>query len=343
MPDKKNSQGKHQKIWAIFSLLIIASLLLSGCGSPQDAKVYRIGILSGLDAFQPITDGFKAQMTELGYVEGENVIYDVQLVSNVANEEGKAREILEKFVADEVDLIFTFPTGAASIAKEATAGTNIPVVFANTNVEGSDLIKNVREPGGNLTGVQSRGPDLAPKRLEFLQQIAPEVKKVLILHNPDYASSLGSLKLLEPAALGLGIELVVVNIQNVADIETGLQQQIQDGQVMIDAILVIPEPVNQSPEGWKAISTFATEHNLPVAGSTAGQIGQGAIFTYAPDNIEIGKLVAPLAQKILQGAPAGTLPIVTPEGWLRINYKRILDLQLAAPEGLLKQANEIIR
>jgi len=343
MSNQKNFHWQHQKGWAVLACLVVISLLLSGCGAAKTEKVYRIGILSGLDAFKPISDGFKTKMTELGYVEGKNVVYDVQAVSNVANEDAKAQEILNKFVADKVDLIFTFPTGAATLAKKITAGTNIPVLFANTSTEGSDLIKSVREPGGNLTGVRSRGPDLAPKRLEFLHQIAPQAKKVLVLHNPDYATSLASMKVLEPVAAELGIELVVVVIHNVADIEAGLQQQIQDGQVKIDAILVIPETVNQSPEGWKAISTFATEHKLPVGGSTASQITLGAIFTYAPDNIEVGKLAAPLAQKILLGSDAGTLPVVTPEGWLRINYKHILELGLTVPDGLLKQANEIIR
>jgi putative ABC transport system substrate-binding protein len=337
------NKNNFPKLWSMLVWVVVMAMLMSGCGSATKDKVYKVGVLSGLDAFIGITDGFKTKMAELGYVEGKNVVYDIQTVSNVANDKAKAQEILEKFVADKVDLIFTFPTGAAEIAKTVTAGTNIPVVFANTSVVGSDLIKSVREPGGNLTGVQSRGPDLAPKRLDFLHQIAPNVKKVLILHNPDYATSVGSLKVLEPLAPELGIELVVVIIHNVADIESGLQQQIQDGQVMVDAILVIPETVNQSPEGWNAISTFATKNNLPVAGSTAIQIKQGAIFTYAPDNIEVGKLAASLTDKILQGADAGKQPILTPEGWLRINYKRAQELGLTVPEVLLKQANEIIR
>ena len=35
-------------------------------------KVYRVGILSVLRVFDPITDTFKEEMRELGYVEGES-------------------------------------------------------------------------------------------------------------------------------------------------------------------------------------------------------------------------------------------------------------------------------
>ncbi len=342
---------KHPKlqifkgIWLVGLIGLLASLQLSACGATQAApKVYRIGILSGVDSFIPMADGFKAKMTELGYVEGEDVTYDLQRVSNISNDQAKAEEILNKFVADDVDLIFTFPTGAAEMAKAATAGTNIPVVFANTAVEGNDLVKSVREPGGNLTGVRSRGPDLAPKRLEFLHQIVPQAKKVLLLHNPDYPTSVGALKGLEPVAPGLGIELVVAPIKNVDDIKASLQQQVGEaGQLKVEAILIMSEPVNQSAEGWKAISTFAADHNLPVGGIGPLQAEQGAIFSYTPNNVEVGRLAAPLADKILHGIPAGTIPVVTPEAWLLINYKRAQKLGLTVPEGLLKQANEIIR
>ena len=102
MSDKKNSQGKHQKIWAIFSLLIIASLLLSGCGSAAQAKVYKVGILVGLEFVTPSADGFKAGMADLGYSEDENITYDVQVVNfDIPTYQG----ILKKFVEDEVDLI----------------------------------------------------------------------------------------------------------------------------------------------------------------------------------------------------------------------------------------------
>ncbi len=73
---KKNYKNKIKSRRAILIWFAIIALFLSGCFSKP--KIYRIGILSGSDAFINIADGFKVKMTELGYIEGKNVIYDMQ-------------------------------------------------------------------------------------------------------------------------------------------------------------------------------------------------------------------------------------------------------------------------
>lgn len=58
--------------------VVVFALLLSGCNAQAKPKSYRVGVLSGLDFFANTFDGFKAGMAELGYIEGENIVYDVQ-------------------------------------------------------------------------------------------------------------------------------------------------------------------------------------------------------------------------------------------------------------------------
>jgi len=57
---------------------VIVSLLLMGCGT-KASKVYQVGIL-GVPSFPDATTGFKVKMTELGYIEGENIVYDEYLI-----------------------------------------------------------------------------------------------------------------------------------------------------------------------------------------------------------------------------------------------------------------------
>ncbi|HEX9333755.1 MAG TPA: ABC transporter substrate binding protein, partial [Anaerolineales bacterium] len=163
MSNKKNSR----KLWSLLAGVIVIAMLLSGCGQAQKTKVYHVGVLSGLDAFSPAIDGFKAKLTELGYVEGKNIVYDVQK-TNVDMDAYKS--FAKKFVDDKVDMIFVFPTEASMEVKAATQGTNIPVVFtlAFTDVPGVNLINSVREPGGNITGVRFPSADIASKRLQIL-------------------------------------------------------------------------------------------------------------------------------------------------------------------------------
>lgn len=334
-----HNRTQKKVVGAILVGFIVLSLL-SGCRGTQKPKVYRVGILSGVDAFASIADGFKAGMTELGYIEGENIVYDLQKVNA---DPVKEQQILEKFVADKVDLMFVFPTDSAVAAKAATQGTNIPVVFAFANLEGVNLVENVRQPGGNITGVRYPGPDLAVKRFEFLRELMPQLKRLWITFDANYPATQSALDALRPAALSAGVTLVEVPVTSVADIQADLQARAQLSDIGMDAILIMPEVLSQSPDGWAVISQFAMEHKVPIAGSAGFEADSGAVFSYIPDNVETGRLAAPLADKILKGTPAGSIPVVTPESRLRLNYKLAQALGLTVTEALLRQASEVIR
>ena len=339
MKDNNNFQSKKGFWLAILILIVGGSLLLSACGAKKP-KEYRVGILVGVDAFTPVADGFKAKMAELGYVEGENIVYDFQIAHADA---AKMKEISEKFVADEVDLILAITNGAALTAKAAIEGTDIPVVFAVAQTEGGELVASVREPGGNITGVRYPGSDMAVKRFEFLFELAPQTKRIWLTYLANYGAALSALEALRPVASSASVTLVEVPITSVEDIAADLQARAESGDIGFDAILIMPEPISQSPPGWAAISAFAAEHKLPIAGSAAFEADQGAIFSYNVDNYETGELAAPLADKIFKGTPAGTIPVVTPEAYLRLNYKLAQELGLTVSKGLLSLATEIIR
>jgi len=111
----------------------------------------------------------------------------------------------------------------------------------------------------------------------------------------------------------------------------------------IDAILIMPEGLTQSAPGWNTIRDFAAKHKIPIGGGVAFEADDGAVFSYVPDNSEVGQLSAVLVDKILRGTLAGDIPIVTPESRLRINYKIAQELGITVSEDLLTQAEEIIR
>ena len=323
----------------ILTLAALLALLLSGCGA-EKPKVYKVGILNGFPPFAELGEGFKAKMTDLGYIEGKNIVYDVQ----ESNFDPAAEErIVKQFVADKVDLIFTFATESAISAKAGSAGTDVPVVFAFAVLEGNHLIESVRQPGGNITGVRFPGPDLSVKRFEILHELAPQAKRVGIIYNANYPANKSQLEALHPAAAAVGISLVEIPIKSVADIEADLQAREAAADIGMDAILIITDDLSQSPDGWSIISQFAANHNIPIAGSAAFEADTGAIVSYIPDSFETGKLAAPLADKIFKGTPAGSIPVLTPESDLRINYKLAQQLGLTVPEGLLSQATQIIR
>jgi putative ABC transport system substrate-binding protein len=331
---------KGYKLILLFSL-VAAVIILSACGGAQAApKVYRVGILNGLDFFGTTVDGFKAKMTELGYVEGQNISYDVQ---KTAVDSAAYQRVLKKFVTDQVDLIFVFPTEATQEAKAITQGSNIPVVFANVVVEGTNVVDSIRQPGGQITGVRFPAADVSVKRLEILHQMAPQAKRVWVTYLKDYPIVPPQLEILRPAAASMGITLVEVPANSPADVQADLQARTAANEIGLDAIVFMVEPLALKPDVFALIRKFAAEHNLPIGGVLVLEGDQGTMFNYTPDNVEGGGLAATLADKIFKGTPAGTIPVISPESHLQINYKMTQKLGLTVPEGLLSQADKIIR
>lgn len=338
MFDNNNSHYRIRKGWTLFVGVVVLSLLVSGCGA-QKPKVYRVGILTSNPSFAAIGDGFKSKMTELGYTENQNITYIVQ---NPSAEMADKQRLAKQLVDDKVDLIFAFPALESVAARDATQGTNTPVVFGYAQVEGANLVKSVREPGGNITGVRYPGPELISRRLEILHEIVPQVKRVWIGYDKNNANVPPALEALRPTASSLGITLVEVPATTLEELKADLAARAKSADLGLDAILAMPDSLNTSPAGTAMLTKFAAEHKVPMAGGLASQ-AQGALFVNGTNLTNVGELAAPLADKILKGTPAGTIPVVTPEQELYINYKLAQELGVTVPQGLLNQAVQIIR
>jgi putative ABC transport system substrate-binding protein len=336
-----NRYRDKNSIWKITLSIILfaASISLAGCGDKGD-KVYKVGILSEVEAFTIIADGFKSKMAELGYVEGKNILYDVKIANMDPEQEKRAAR---DFVKANVDLIFTFPTEASIAAKEVTRGTDIPVVFANANIEGTGLIDSIRQPGGNITGVRFPGADNDVMRLSFFPKFAPGAKRILILYNPKYPTTQKVAEALREAAPSFGISLFEEHITSVEGLKNTLDKRSAQADIGIDAILIMPEFINHAPEGFQAIVDFTNKHRIPLGGGAPFTVDQGAIYTFHPDFFETGMLAATMIDKIFKGTPAGTIPVASPESHLRINYRAMKELGLPVSEGLLSRAKEVIR
>jgi putative ABC transport system substrate-binding protein len=342
MLSHNNSQNRDRMGMTLLVGVVVLSLLLSGCGGTQKPKGYRVGILSGLDAFAPAIDGFKNKMTELGYIEGKNIVYDVQKTDVDVN---AYKNIVQKYVADKVDLIFVFPTEASMEAKAGTQGTNIPVVFglAFTDVKGVDLINSVREPGGNITGVRFPSVDIASKRLEILLEMVPTAKQIWVPYLKDYPNVPGQLDVIWTLAQKSGVTLSEFAATSPQDLQAELDRRAASGNVGMDAILLIAEPLSITPDFFAVLGKFGYAHQVPVGGAPMMVGDYGTIFGLLPDAKLTGGQASILADKALKGTRAGTIPVVTTESYLQINTKATQVLGVKVPEGLLKMANEVIR
>ncbi len=331
----KNKTGNWK---SFFMGAIVFALLISGCGAKKP-QTYHVGILYAVESQLAIADSFKAQMTELGYVEGENIVYDAQQGPDT----DQLQSIAKEFVDKKVDLILAFPDGAAIAAKTATAGTDIPVIFASSFSELNDLVESVNAPGGNITGVRVPGPEMTLLLQELLLELQPSTQRIWAAYDPAYAPNQLALETWRPEAAALGVTIVEVPVKSPEDVLADLQTRGASDDIGIDAMLLMPDMIVRTPEAFEAIIAFGKEHKILVVGGSSRMVPQGSVLTVTTDQPEQGKYAAAMADQIFKGAKAGTIPVRTPDTLFIFNYKVAQELGLTVPDSLLRKADEVLR
>jgi hypothetical protein len=114
--------------------------------------------------------------------------------------------------AGKCDIIVALSTTAARPAKQATS--TIPIVaMAMADPVADELVATLARPGGNVTGTNFLGPELAAKRLQLLREVIPGLSHVAALWHPNAYSErtmAGVSKEIEAAARTLGLQLQLV-------------------------------------------------------------------------------------------------------------------------------------
>jgi putative ABC transport system substrate-binding protein len=296
----------------------------------QQRKTPHVGIID--DA--PIWGTFRKALQEVGYIEGQNIIYDYQVAEGDPDRLALAAAGL---VRTSVDLIATFGTPAALAAKRAT--TSIPIVAISVgDPVRSGLVTNLARPGGNVTGNTILGPDLGPKRLQLIKEVVPSVSRVAFLWNPDNASNAIILNELRIAAPLLGIRLISIEARRSGDFDAAFAK-IESEQA--EAVLTTNDPLHQ--RNIKQIIEFTTRARVPGIFQTRENVVAGGLMSYGASFSELFRHGASYAQKILQGAKPEDLPVQQPAKFeLVINLKTAKALGLQLSESFLLRADEVI-
>jgi putative ABC transport system substrate-binding protein len=322
---------KIQNRGTILVWIVVLSLLLAACGGGQ--KTYTIGVINLSPSLDDIVEAFKEGMTELGYVEGENVTYIYEGPAGIDKLDAVAQGLVEA----DVDLILSLTTPATQAAQRATAGGDIPVVFVPvTDPVGAGIVDSLTKPGGNITGVTYSVQE--GRRLEWLIQVAPTIEQIYIVYNPEDQSPVLALETVSETATQLGIELITREASTPEEITVAFENIPEEA----DAIFFLPDSVvNARIDDW--LET-AIELKLPTSGSNTSLVEDGALTTYGIDlTVSARQEAARLADQILRGIKPGDLPVEMAEFYLAINLKTAEAIDLDIPDEILLQANIIVR
>jgi putative ABC transport system substrate-binding protein len=301
-------------------------------------KVYRIGLLEFSvpdPARQALWTAFRQRMLELGYVEAQNVAYEPRWAHDDTD---RLSRLAAELVSLKVDVVVTAATVSALAAKRAT--TAIPIVMAT----GADplavgLVANLRQPGGNVTGMTTINSELAAKRLEMLRIVAPRASRIAILWD-EKGSTFGlAVKDTEAAAKRAGFTVHSVPVSSPAEIEAAFATVVRG---RAGALSIAPSPMFFSQR--KRLAELAMKHRLPTIVALREYAAAGGLVSYGADNTDMFRSAAVFVDKILKGAKPADLPMEQPTKFeLVINLKTAKALGLTIPQSLLVRADEVIQ
>ncbi len=318
-------------------LVVALATLCLGFRNRDVDRVYQVGVMITDDTYLAPVEGFKQGLKDLGYVEGQHIVYHLR---NAKLDREALRRFAEEFVRQRVDLIFTATYIGASVAKEATATAGIPVVFgpAGDPVD-TGLVKSITASGNNLTGVSTLSLELTAKRLEMLTRLVPRAQRVAIVFNPEDRFSQDVVKLTYRSAEKLGLRLVEVHGRNAAEMQSALEAVRRD---QVDAVFAIPDVLVNNQVA--TLSAIARERKLPYIVHIRSLAERGALASYGINTYEIGRQAARLADKVLNGTRPADIPIETPRKLeLVINLRVAKEIGLVLPNQLLREADAILR
>lgn len=319
--------------WMILVGVVVSSLLLAGCNTTQ-TKNYTIGVILYAPTLESTWTGFKQGMIDLGYIEGENVTY---MYSGPIDSIDKLDGVAQDLVKAKVDLILAISTPAAQAAKRATADNTIPVVFVPlTDPVGAGVVSSLIQPGGNITGVTFGAQEA--RRLEWLTRIAPDVKDIYIIYNPDDSSASLAMKTVAATASNLGIEIIAREVRTPEEIKAALTDFPEDA----DALYLLPDVKTEA--SLLDILAVANTRHLPTSVANVERVADGALFTFAFRQDRAGRQAARLVDQILKNdiKPAD-LPVEMTEFSLAINLKTAQTIGLTVPDDILSQADTVYR
>jgi putative ABC transport system substrate-binding protein len=302
----------------------------------QPAKLPTVGVLaSGTSSSHGRwVDTFVRRLSELGWIEGRTVAIELRWAEG-RNE--RAFEIAAEFARRNVDVIVTAGTPTTRAANQAT--TIIPIVFVGaSDPVGDKLVASLARPGGNITGLSNQTTDVAGKRLEFLRELVPNLRRFAILVNAGNLAAVKEMREARTAASTLGLEVVILEIQRAEDIRPALDGALKD---RADALYVQGDLLTLAHRS--TINSWALGARLPSTYTYREDVEAGGLMSYGVHNADLFGRAADFVDKILRGTKPADIPVEQPTKFeLVINLKTARALGLTVPQALLVAADEVI-
>jgi putative ABC transport system substrate-binding protein len=285
------------------------------------------------DAPSPYLDALRAELRDLGWVEGRNLAI-LRYYSTRAPEdfEALAREV----VAARPEVVVTQEFTVYALHR---IHATLPVVFGFSGdpVEGK-LVHNNARPGTNYTGMSYLASELVGKRIEFLKEVLPNIRRIAILARPQHPGEHLERAASEEAAQKVGVAVAYFPVRNMDQIDQVFPAIRQD---RCDAIVVFPDYFMFVSRD--RISRLALEARLPAISGWPSFAESGLLLNYGPNLRDLYRGLARYVNRILRGARPEDLPVEFPRTVeLVVNARTAQALGIRIPPSILLRADRVI-
>jgi putative ABC transport system substrate-binding protein len=301
-------------------------------------RVRRIGVLVSGDENDPVyksrVSAFTQALAGLDWTDGRNVRMDFRWGRGDIN---RMRVLAQELVGQQPDIIVTNGTPATAAVQRETR--TIPIVFVNGgDPVASSIVARLDRPSGNITGFGALEASLGGKWLELLSEIAPGLKRVAFMFNPDTSPVSAYMPSLETAARSLKVVPIIARVHSDREIETAITAL---GREPGGGLVVVTDGfmnVHRAP-----IILAAARHKVPAVYPQSFFARDGGLLSYGFDQLDAFRRAASYVNRILRGAKPAELPVQLPTKFeMAVNLETAKALGLTIPPNLLAVADEVI-
>ena len=302
----------------------------------QPERIRRIGVLLGFPENQPFTQAivkaFRQALERYGWIERKNISIDYRFASG---DPALYRAYAGELVDLAPDVILASPGPGVFSLRQRTR--TIPIVFVLLpDPVALGVVQSLARPGGNITGFASYDASMIGKWLQLLKEVAPGVRRVAVIFDPDTAYA-PSLDPVIEAARSFGVKVTIAPVHDDAAIEQAIAAQAREpggGLICLPDSFIYTHRV--------AIAAAADRHDLPLVG-LPDLVRAGGLISYFYDPVDMYAHAASYIERILKGTSPADLPVQQPTKYsLIINLKTAKALGLTVPPSMLDLADEVI-
>ncbi|MYN69200.1 peptide ABC transporter substrate-binding protein [Streptococcus suis] len=318
------------------TVMVVAALFLTQKeqnNSTNSTEKVKIGVLQFVthDSLDEIYKGIKAGLEEGGYTTAENLSIDFM---NAEGDQSQVQTMSKKLVDNGNELLIGIATPAAQGLANAT--TELPIIMgAVTDPVGANLVTDLKNPGGNITGVSDQTP--VADTVSLIKEITPDAKTIGVLYSSNEDNSKIQVAEFKAAAEEAGYTVLEYAVAS----SNELASTVEVASSKVDALFT---PVdNTVASAFSTVVSVANKSKTPIFTSVEDMVEGGGIASVTLSQYDLGVATGKMAAKILDGAnPADTPVQIFNEGTIVVNQKVAKELGITLSDDVINQASKVI-